>query len=145
MNKSLVDFWIYYYPQPWFRSPPYFAGVFLGYILHVTRDQTVRLHTVVAYIHSDTAQEQLILYGLYFMQVYVVIGWVFSCATCLLVVFGLAPYLNEDKVPDIHPLISTLYGSFHRFAWGISLAWIVFACVRGYGGKLHWIAVRRIE
>lgn len=33
MSKSLVDFWVYYYPQPWFRSPPYLVGIFLGWVL----------------------------------------------------------------------------------------------------------------
>ena len=26
------------------------------------------------------------------------------------------------------------YGSLHRLAWGLALAWVVFACVKGYGG-----------
>ncbi len=27
------------------------------------------------------------------------------------------------------------YNAFHRLAWGVALAWLIFACHNGYGGK----------
>lgn len=48
MNKSLIDFWVYYYPQPWFRSPPYLVGIFLGYILNVFQNREISLPKVLS-------------------------------------------------------------------------------------------------
>ena len=31
---------------------------------------------------------------------------------------------------------NAVYGGFHRFAWAVAIGWVVFACCRGYGGKL---------
>lgn len=30
------------------------------------------------------------------------------------------------------------YDSFSRVSWAIALAWIIFACVNGYGGPVNW-------
>ena len=46
MNESLVAFWVYYYPQPWFRAPPYLVGIFIGWLLHDSRDRLVCLPKV---------------------------------------------------------------------------------------------------
>ena len=62
------------------------------------------------------------------------LGW--SLATCLAFacIYGLnteAYQVNGSLPPwPVH----VLYGGFARFAWGLSLAWLVFACVKGYGG-----------
>lgn len=32
---------------------------------------------------------------------------------------------------------ATVYQGFSRIAWGVALAWIVFACVKGYGGAIN--------
>lgn len=53
-----------------------------------------------------------------------------------LVIFGLIPYLNEDEVPSINPIVRVSYGAMHRTAWGFVMGWVVFACSRGYGGKM---------
>lgn len=34
-------------------------------------------------------------------------------------------------------LESAFYLAFHRVGWGLGLAWIVFACVHGYGGPVN--------
>ena len=60
-----------------------------------------------------------------------------SCLTCLLIVYGLSPFLDEQHWPTIHPVISVLYGSLHRFAWSCSVAWVVFVCVCGYGNGVN--------
>ena len=54
--------------------------------------------------------------------------------TMLLVIYGLSPYLDESTVPNIVPAVAVLYGSLHRFAFAAALAWIIFACIHGYGG-----------
>lgn len=50
-------------------------------------------------------------------------------------VYGLSWFTDEELVPHIPTLFSVIYGSFHRFAWGLALAWIIFACVHGFGGN----------
>jgi hypothetical protein len=63
-------------------------------------------------------------------------GWAFATATALAIVYGLYPYVDVNKMPEIDPAVSIIYGSMHRFAWSIAIAWVIFACVKGYGGSL---------
>jgi hypothetical protein len=63
-------------------------------------------------------------------------GWVLATATAIAVLYGadvgkvffvdLSLYTNEAK--------NIAYGGLHRLAWGLSMAWMVWACVKGYGG-----------
>jgi hypothetical protein len=46
----------------------------------------------------------------------------------------MVPYLNEIEVPEMNDVARVSYGSLHRFAWASFVAWIVFACIHGYGG-----------
>ncbi len=64
-----------------------------------------------------------------------ILGWVLSTAVGLAIIYGLSPYLDESEVPDIDPILKMTYGPLHRTAWGMVIAWIIFACSRGYGGK----------
>ena len=63
-------------------------------------------------------------------------GWAFATATALAIVYGLYPYIDVNKVPEIDPALSIIYGSMHRFAWSIAVAWVIFACAKGYGGSI---------
>ena len=57
-----------------------------------------------------------------------------ATVTALAIIFGMVPYLNEDEVPVINPLIRVSYGALHRSAWATAIGWIIFACTHGYGG-----------
>jgi hypothetical protein len=46
----------------------------------------------------------------------------------------MVPYLNELEIPEMNDVARVSYGSLHRFAWATVVAWIVFACIHGYGG-----------
>lgn len=61
-------------------------------------------------------------------------GWTLSTIVSLAIIYGLTPYLDESKVPEIDPAVSMTYGPLHRTAWAMVIAWIIFACSRGYGG-----------
>ena len=67
-------------------------------------------------------------------QVFVTVGWILSISIGLAVVFGLVAYLDEDQVEEIPLAVSLTYGPLHRTAWAVSVGWIIFACVKGYGG-----------
>jgi hypothetical protein len=48
------------------------------------------------------------------------------------VLYGL--YTPEGNLPDLSKGVSALYNATSRTAWGISVAWVIFACATGYGG-----------
>lgn len=50
------------------------------------------------------------------------------------VIYGLVPYLDETAVPEIPNAVSLTYGALHRTAWALAVSWVIFACIRGYGG-----------
>ena len=54
-----------------------------------------------------------------------------------------------DETKDLNLAASAVYGGFHRFAWAVSIGWVVFACCRGYGGKflyvLSYVRCQRLE
>jgi len=105
------DFSHLYYVSPAMRSPPYLLGILLGYLLHVTKNKPVKIpKMLVAFL------------------------WAASTAVALAVVYGLVPFLREDKVPHVDDLTRVAYGSLNHFAWALSLSWVIFACIKGYGG-----------
>ena len=68
-----------------------------------------------------------------FFQGVVVLGWALAAACNLAVLYGLYEYNSGKAVKSIH--VNALYQACSRTAWGLGLAWVIFACCRGYGGK----------
>jgi len=64
----------------------------------------------------------------------VTVGWLLAISIALAVIFGLVPYLDEEQVPDINDFAQVAYGTLNRLAWATAVAWVIFACSRGYGG-----------
>lgn len=60
--------------------------------------------------------------------------WATSAAIGGSIIYGLTPYLDDTLVPTIDSIVSLTYGPFHRAAWGLALAWVIIACIHGYGG-----------
>ena len=75
-----------------------------------------------------------------------VLGWSVSIATGLAVVYG----LDNDVVKIVlgektfTVAVSVVFAGFHRFAWALSCAWVVFACCRGYGGNFLTMSRHRV-
>ena len=51
------------------------------------------------------------------MQYAVAMMWASAIAIGLAVVYGLVPYIDEQKVPHINDGVRVAYGSLNRFAW----------------------------
>ena len=98
-----------YYFKPWTRAPPYLVGIFLGWLLHEMRNSTVKISKPL-----------------------VVCGWTLAIGMGLSIVYGLVPYLHQEV--DMPTAVDMSYGPLHRFVWAIALAWLIFACLKGYGG-----------
>ena len=72
------------------------------------------------------------------------IGWCVAISLCSLVVFGFHHRDNCNPADTDCPLntpksMDYTYQATHRDAFALGVAWIVFACCSGYGGKLHQV------
>ncbi|XP_032794832.2 nose resistant to fluoxetine protein 6 [Daphnia magna] len=114
--STSADYFNHYYVKPWTRAPPYLVGIWFGWYLHVTKQSEVRLAKLL-----------------------VALGWTLSTIVALAIIYGLTPYVDRSQVPEISSAVSMTYGPLHRFAWGIVIGWIIFACSRGYGGFVNRI------
>jgi len=66
-----------------------------------------------------------------------VVGWILSFILQIAVLYGPFPYSDKESAPVIDPFFRVIYGVFHRTIWSIAIAWIIFVCAKGYGGKLN--------
>ena len=62
-------------------------------------------------------------------------GWVFAIGFGLAVVYG--PYSRTQYTWKMVEWI--IYGAMFRIMWAIALAWVIFACHNGWGGKSQLI------
>jgi hypothetical protein len=104
--SDYVSFHSNYYMMPWVRIGPYLIGMLLGYILAVRKGNSVRMGKVAA-----------------------TMLWLAAGVLVVVVVFGM--YGRRD----ISPMVTVAYHSMHRNGLALALAWTIFACVKGYGGK----------
>ena len=57
-----------------------------------------------------------------------------AIAIGLSIAYGLTPYLDEETGPEMNDFARVFFGSFSRLAWSVAVGWVIFACVKGYGG-----------
>jgi hypothetical protein len=50
-------------------------------------------------------------------------------------VFGGAVFYSDSH--KYNAFESSMYAGLYRSVWALSVAWIAFACITGYGGKLQ--------
>lgn len=110
MMRMVSEYLQYYYVHPFARCPPYLIGILLGWILHHKNKITLSKLTVM-------------------------VGWILSFIIQMVILYGLSPYLDDETVPVINPFFRVIYGVFHRTLWSVVISWIIFVCVKGYGGK----------
>jgi len=113
-EKDYGDFVTDLYTKPWIRIGAYMVGMLTGYYLYCRRNGTLKtkLNAVSA-----------------------IIGWILAAANAVAIIFGLYPIsVSGDYLSNS---VSALYNSCSRPMWCVSLAWVVIACVEGYGGYIN--------
>lgn len=63
------------------------------------------------------------------------IGWTLSLASMFIVIFGSYPFQQLDT--KLSPFHFGFFEGLGRVIWAISLCYIIFACVHGYGGPIN--------
>ena len=120
------------YDRPYHRIPPYLVGIVLGYLVY----RKARLQ----FAHLPLGK--ILNWVGYFVL------WILAAGLCLSTVYGLYPTWHHH-IPSLAE--NVIYLMFSRFAWGIGLAFVVFACHNGYGGVINtflsmkfWIPLSRL-
>lgn len=66
------------------------------------------------------------------VQILNLFGWIVATAVGLAVVYGL---YDDFEGHILSVSLSALYNALSRTAWGACVAWVIFSCVTGNGGK----------
>lgn len=107
------------YIKPYCRIGPYLIGMLTGYAIHQTNG------------------------ALSFTRRAVIVGWFAAVSAMLVVLYAMWNANTGVSLPPV--AIAALYGAVSRTVWACGLAWIVVACMAGYGGYvsrlLSWRAI----
>ncbi|CAG0883124.1 unnamed protein product [Darwinula stevensoni] len=113
LNDPEGNFFAKAYMVAYVRAGPYVVGIIMGYILHHSKGKKIKMSLPT-----------------------VALGWGVATATALAIIYGLTEQFKLDG-EQLSVTANAFYGGFHRTAWATCVAWVVFACVNGYGGTLH--------
>jgi CDP-diglyceride synthetase len=89
------------------RAVPYLIGMALGYIL------------------ANKVKIKLNIWG-------ILGGWIMSAGLCLSVIYTILIPYSPTYVEN--RLDAAFYAAFHKLGWSLGVAWVIWACVNGYGG-----------
>lgn len=64
-------------------------------------------------------------------------GWCVAIILALSTLYGQYKVLRKNNPRPFSRVENITYGTFSRFAWSLALAWVIFACHRGLGGKCN--------
>ncbi|XP_037729593.1 nose resistant to fluoxetine protein 6 [Drosophila subpulchrella] len=92
------------------RTSGWLVGFLFGYFLHSIRGKDIKLSRPAVWL-----------------------GWIISFALMFTCIFAMYPY-GTFKSKTIPILNEAFYVSLSRVAWPLGLSWVVFACMKGYGG-----------
>ena len=100
-----------FYFAPWARYQAYLIGIILGYVLHHTRSKEIKIG----------AMTNILLWQLAFLSA-----------------FGVVYGLYDSRVAGAMSLFDAMmYNTLQRIAWNGAVAWVIFSCVKGYGGIVN--------
>ncbi|XP_061380661.1 uncharacterized protein LOC116768464 [Danaus plexippus] len=95
------------------RASPFLIGMITGYIINMYKGKELKLN-----------------------MFFVIIAWIISLGLigfCFYASYAVMQLDWDDQVGD------SLFNSFMRAIWSIGLSWLIFACVKGYGGPINWL------
>lgn len=92
------------------RAAPWLVGLITGYVICGIKAKKIKIELSAFWI---------------------IIGWMFSTGVCLGTLYAFTDFTDFEWTT----LQASFFLAFHRLGWGLGLAWIVFACIQGYGGK----------
>ena len=109
---------------PWgWRNQCYIVGIMCGYLLWLTKDQEVKIDPAL----------NLVL-------------WTVASVLGLFLVF------RTYYLPSYDWREAKLYYAARKAGWGFCLAWVTFACCRGYGGIINqflswnlWLPISKVS
>ena len=67
-------------------------------------------------------------------QLVCLVGWFVGAGLGITVVYGIYT-VNKKGGRPFNQAENIIYGTFSRFVWGLAVAWVVYACHKGYGSK----------
>ena len=67
-------------------------------------------------------------------QIVCLVGWLVATGLGLTVVYGIYT-VTKPGGTSFNKAENVTYGTFSRFVWGLALAWVIYACQKGYGSK----------
>lgn len=115
------------YTKPWSRIQPYLVGVLLGYALY---------------------RKARLPYGRCMNWILYLAMWAFAAFLGLSTVYGVYDNFHGHL---FSPAANVIYVTFSRFAFGLALALLVFACHNGYGWLVNsflslklWVPLSRL-
>ncbi|KAI5639154.1 acyltransferase family domain-containing protein [Phthorimaea operculella] len=101
-----------YYVNTLARAPPFFVGMVYGYLLVVFRDKKIRISRF----------NNIIL-------------WLLSLLMMAFCIFSMYPVMQPDHTAQ---QFDNFLNAYMRAIWAAALGWVIFACVKGYGGPINW-------
>lgn len=102
-----------YYIAPWSRVGPFVIGILIGFYLVEDPRRKINMTKTMA-----------------------VVGWTLATMTALASLYGLHGDLFSTHV-NTSPSAAALYNAVARDAWAGSVAWVILACVSGWGGFVN--------
>ena len=108
---NTYSYQVEFYYAPWARYQAYVIGIILGYALHHTRGKEIKIGGMTN-----------------------ILLWQFAFLSAFGVVYG----LYDSRVAGTMSLFDAeMYSTFQRIAWNGAVAWVIFSCVKGYGGIVN--------
>ncbi|CAH3041576.1 unnamed protein product, partial [Pocillopora meandrina] len=123
-----------FYVKPYHRIAPYLVGIALGYMIHIKKKKESGKKTRCKIPR----------------QVECLVSWFLGIALVVSAVYGVYTSYKEDGRP-FNKAENIIYGTFRHFVWGLALAWVIYACNKGYGSLVnkflsasYWIPLSRL-
>ena len=70
---------------------------------------------------------------------YVTFGWLVAAVSGFFIfVCPRWMYFDDHRY---NKLEASFYAGFHRQIFALSISWLIFCCVHGYGGKLYFLLI----